>query len=423
MLDKFYDSFDQFFANIYTSLGMSEEFAKEYANYSEFLIALALAILGFYLLRFILRSFIVKTIQKSKNKWDDLLIQHRILHKASYLAPGFIMSISVDHILKNVNWLLDLSHLLLDIYFAVVFAVIVNALLSVFSNVIISTTSAKKIAIKGVTQVLKIIVYVILGIVIISYLMGKQPGTVLAGLGAASAIILLIFRDTILGFVGGIQLSAYDMVREGDWVSLPKHNADGTVIDISLTTVKVQNWDKTISTIPTYALVSESMTNWRGMEESGGRRIKRAVNIDMNSVTFSSKEELDKFKKIHLLKDYIEKKEEELKKHNEKENIDNSVLVNGRRQTNLGIFRAYLIEYLRRKPEINNEMTFLVRQLNPSEKGIPMEIYMFSKIQSWAEYEAVQADIFDHVIAAIPEFGLRVFQEPSGADFRNIVKN
>lgn len=423
MLNNFYDSFDDFFVNIYTGLGMSQTKAVEYANYSEFIIALLLAILLFYLVRFILRSFIVRAINKTQNKWDDLILKHRVLHKASYLAPGFLISISVDHILKSVDWLLNLSHLFLDIYFAVVFAVIVNALLSVVSQVVISTTSAKKIAIKGVTQVLKIIVYVILTIVIISYLMGKQPGTVLAGLGAASAIILLIFRDTILGFVGGIQLSAYDMVKEGDWVSLPKHNADGTVIDISLTTVKVQNWDKTISTIPTYALVSESMTNWRGMEESGGRRIKRAVNIDMNSVTFSSKDELEKFKKIHLLKDYIEKKEEELQKHNDKENIDNSVLVNGRRQTNLGIFRAYLIEYLRRKPEINNDMTFLVRQLNPSEKGIPMEVYVFSKIQSWAEYEAIQSDIFDHIIAAIPEFGLRVFQEPSGADFRNIVKN
>lgn len=421
MLDKFYDSFDKFFVYIYTGLGMSQPKAVEYADYSEFFIALLLAFLLFYIVRFVLRSFIVRAINKTKNKWDDLILKHRVLHKASYLAPGFLLSISVDHILKNVDWLLNFSHLLLDIYFAIVFAVIVNALLSVASQVVISTTSAKKIAIKGVTQVLKIIVYIILGIVIISYLMGKQPGTVLAGLGAASAIILLIFRDTILGFVGGIQLSAFDMVKEGDWVSLPKHDADGTVIDISLTTVKVQNWDKTISTIPTYALVSESMTNWRGMEESGGRRIKRAVNIDMNSVSFCSKEELDKFKKIHLLKDYIEKKEEELKKHNEKEKIDNSVLVNGRRQTNLGIFRAYLVEYLRRKPEIHNEMTFLVRQLNPSEKGIPMEVYVFSKIQSWAEYEAIQSDIFDHIIASIPEFGLSVFQEPSGTDLRNIV--
>lgn len=423
MLDNFYDSFDHFFAKIYINLGMSESLAKEYANYSEFIIAIALAVLLFYLVRFVLRSFIVRTIQKTKNKWDDLILKHRVLHKASYLAPGVLMSFSVDHILQNVEWLLNLSHLLLDIYFAIIFAIIINAFLSVVSQVIIKTTTAKKIAIKGVTQVLKIIVYVILVIVIISYLMGKQPGTVLAGLGAASAIILLIFRDTILGFVGGIQLSAYDMVKEGDWISLPKHNADGTVIDISLTTVKVQNWDKTISTIPTYALVSDSMTNWRGMEESGGRRIKRAVNIDMNSVSFTTKEELDKFKKIHLLKEYIEKKEEELKKNNDQEKIDNSVLVNGRRQTNLGIFRAYLVEYLRKKPEIHNEMTFLVRQLNPTEKGIPMEIYVFSKIQSWAEYEAIQSDIFDHIIASIPEFGLRVFQEPSGADFRNFVNN
>lgn len=423
MLNRFYDSFDAFFINIYTNLGMSEAKAIEYANYSEFLIALALAVLFFYLVRFVLRSVIVRTIHKTKNTWDDQILKHRILHKASYLAPGLIMSVSVGHILKDIDWLLNLSHLALDIYFAVVFAIIVNSILSLLSQVVIATTTVKSIPVKGITQVLKIVVYIILAIVIISYLLGKQPGAVLAGLGAASAIILLIFRDTILGFVGGIQLSAYDMVKEGDWISLPKHGADGTVLDISLTTVKVQNWDKTISTIPTYALVSESFKNWRGMEESGGRRIKRAINIDMNSVSFCSEEQLKKFKKIQLLKDYIEKKGEELKQFNEKGSIDNSVLVNGRRQTNLGVFRAYLVEYLKNKPEVHNGMTFLVRQLDPTEKGIPMEIYVFSKIQDWAAYEDLQADIFDHIIASIPEFELKVFQEPSGADFKEVINN
>jgi miniconductance mechanosensitive channel len=339
----------------------------------------------------------------------------------AFWAPGFIMNISVGHILKDDPWLLNASYLTLDIYFASVVAIVISAFLNVLSKVVIATTSAKPVPIKSATQVLKIFVYIILVIVIVSYLLGQRPGAILTGLGAASAIILLIFRDTILGFVGGIQLSAYDMVREGDWISLPKHNVDGTVLDISLTTVKVQNWDKTISTVPTYALVSESLKNWRGMEESGGRRIKRSINIDINSIAFTTKEQLEKFRKIHLLKDYIEKKEEELVKYNEVEKIDNSVLVNGRRQTNLGIFRAYLVAYLRKKPEINNDMTFLVRQLDPTEKGIPMEIYVFSKIQSWAEYEAIQSDIFDHIIASIPEFGLKVFQEPSGADFKSLV--
>jgi len=217
MLNSFYDSFDAFFINIYTKLGMAEAKAIEYANYSEFLIALGLAILLFYLVRFILRSFIVRTIHKTKNQWDDLILEHKILHKASYLAPGMLMSVSVGHILQNINWLLNLTHLALDIYYAVIFAIIINSILSLLSRVVILTTSVKSIPVKGITQVLKIVVYIVLSIVIVSYLLGKQPGAVLAGLGAASAIILLIFRDTILGFVGGIQLSAYDMVKEGDW--------------------------------------------------------------------------------------------------------------------------------------------------------------------------------------------------------------
>lgn len=421
MLNSFYDYFDQYLAAIYTSLGFSEAKAIEYANYSEFIIALLLSILFFYIVKFVLRSVIIRAITKTKNKWDDLLLEYRILHKASYLAPGLVMSISVDHILKDLDWLLNFSHLTLDIYFTIVFTIIINAILSVVSKVVITTTSVKPIPVKGVIQVLKIIVYVIMTIIIISFLMGKQPGTVLAGLGAASAIILLVFRDTILGFVGGIQLSAYDMVREGDWVSLPNHNADGTVTEISLTTVKVQNWDNTISTIPTYDLVTQSMKNWRGMEESEGRRIKRAINIDMQSVEFCSEEQLKRFNKIQLLQPYLAKKDSDLKKYNEKHKIDNSILVNGRRQTNLGVFRAYLKAYLKNIPEVHNELTFLVRHLNPTEKGIPVEIYVFSRIQSWADYEAIQADIFDHVIAIVPEFGLRIFQEPSGADFKSFI--
>jgi miniconductance mechanosensitive channel len=295
-----------------------------------------------------------------------------------------------------------------------------TSFLDVVNNVFKIKRSKNRVAIKGVSQVLKIIIYVILIIVIISFIIGKEPGAILAGLGAASAIILLIFKDTILGFVGGIQLTAYDMVKEGDWISLPQYGADGTVIDISLTTVKVQNWDKTISTIPTYSLVSDSMKNWRGMEESGGRRIKRAVKLDMTSVKFCSDEMLERFNKIDILKDYLKKTTAELEAYNKKMHISGDVLVNGRRQTNLGVFRAYLVAYLKNIPEINDKMTFIVRQLETSEKGIPMEIYVFSRIQSWVEYEAIQSDIFDHILAAIPEFDLRVFQEPTGADFRKL---
>ena len=425
-MESFYNYFNPFFVDFFTWAGLSQQNAMKMGEFGEFLMAIFLSILLFFIVNFILRTFVIRAIRNTKNEWDDLLLKHRVLHKASYLAPGFFLRASLRYIMGESDWLIDYPDFLIDIYITVVFTIVINSLLSVSSKVLIASSLLKSVMVKGMTQVLQIIMYVIMSLVIISLLLGEQPGTVLAGLGAASAIILLIFRDAILGFVGGIQLSAYDMVRERDWISLPKHDADGTVIDISLTTVKVQNWDKTISTIPTYALVSESMKNWRGMEESGGRRIKRSVKIDMTSVKFCTPEMLEKFRNIHYLSDYIDKTEDMVKEFNEKEKVDASILVNGRRQTNLGVFRAYLTEYLRNKPEINLDMTFIVRQLDPTERGIPIEIYVFSRIQEWAEYEDIQGDIFDHVLAVIPEFELRVFQEPTGADFaghRNLDKS
>jgi miniconductance mechanosensitive channel len=269
--------------------------------------------------------------------------------------------------------------------------------------------------------VVKIIFYAAAVIMIISIFSGKAPSLLLGGLGAMAAVLILVFKDTILGFVASIQLSANKMVNVGDWISMPKYNADGDVIDISLNTVKVQNWDKTIATIPTYALVSESFNNWKGMEESGGRRIKRSINIDMNSVGFLDAEQIEKFRKYYLLKDYINRKEKEISEFNKSLKLEGDQVTNGRKMTNLGTFRKYLEEYLKQHPKIHQDMTFLVRHLQPSDKGLPIEIYVFSNDQAWANYEAIQADIFDHILAIIPEFGLRVFQNPTGSDFRRLV--
>jgi miniconductance mechanosensitive channel len=228
---------------------------------------------------------------------------------------------------------------------------------------------------------------------------------------------MLVFKDTILGFVAGIQIGAYDMVREGDWIEMPKYGADGDVIEVTVNTVKVRNWDKTISTIPTYALISDSFKNWRGMSESGGRRIKRSINIDMTSVRFADEAMLSRFRKMALLQKYIDETQQLIDSENSAKGIDlSATTVNGRRQTNLGIFRAYLVAYLRNHPNIHKEMTFLVRHLQPTAQGLPIEIYVFSSDQVWANYEAIQADIFDHILAALPEFDLRVYQQPCGAD-------
>jgi len=253
---------------------------------------------------------------------------------------------------------------------------------------------------------------------IIGILIGKTPIYILGTMGAFAAVLILVFKDTILGFVASIQLSANKMVSIGDWISMPSKNADGTVIDISLNTVKVQNWDKTISTIPTYALVSESFNNWKGMEESGGRRIKRHLNIDVKSIHFLSDEEIEMAEKVKLISDYIAEKKEEIKKANP----ENEIPINQKRLTNIGTFRKYIEAYLENHPKIHNDMTFLVRQLQPSEKGLPIEIYVFSNDQEWANYEAIQSDIFDHILAIVPEFNLRVFQNPTGDDFRNLNK-
>jgi miniconductance mechanosensitive channel len=275
---------------------------------------------------------------------------------------------------------------------------------------------------KGYVQLIKIFVAIVAGLIVISIIFNKQISTLLAGVGAMAAVLILVFKDTLLSLVASIQLSANKMVKVGDWIHIPSRNTDGTVVDISLNTVKIQNWDKTITTVPTYSLVQESFHNWIGMEESGGRRIKRPVYIDANSIRFLDNEMKDKLKKIHHLREYIEKKESELETYNKEHNIDNSSVVNGRRLTNVGTFRAYVETYLRQHPRIHNDMTFLVRQLPMSDKGLPIEIYVFSNDQKWANYEAIQSDIFDHLLAVIPEFGLRVFQNPSGYDLRSLAK-
>jgi miniconductance mechanosensitive channel len=238
-----------------------------------------------------------------------------------------------------------------------------------------------------------------------------------------TAVLLLIFKDAILGLVAGIQLTANKMIAVGDWIEMPKYGADGDVLDLTLTTVKVQNWDKTITTIPTYALISDAFKNWRGMQESGGRRIKRSIAIDMNSIKFCDEEMLERFRKIQYISEHIERKRKELQEHNRLLKVDDSSLANGRRLTNVGTFRAYIQAYLKNHPAIHQNMTFLVRQLAPSDHGLPIEIYVFSSDTAWVTYEAIQADIFDHLLAVLPEFDLRVFQSPAGHDFQQLVSS
>ncbi|MCB0824063.1 MAG: mechanosensitive ion channel [Bacteroidales bacterium] len=390
------------------------------ADFTMFFILVLLSFITYFIARRVLLSLIHQLTKKSKTNWDDKLADRKFFKILSYLVPAYIIYVFTPVSLESYPDIAGGIRIVLTIYMIAVVVMAANAFLNAVVDIYHDFTIAKHKPIKGYVQVAKILVYIIGIITIIANLFGQNPLTIIGGLGAFSAVLLLIFKDPILGFVAGIQLSAYNMLQPGDWISMPKFDTDGTVIDVSLTTVKVQNWDKTISTIPTYSLISDSYKNWRGMEESGGRRIKRAINLDMKSVKFCTPEMLEKFRKFEYVKKYIHEKEAELSNYNEAHKVDNSVLVNGRRQTNLGVFRAYLRGYLNNHPDVHDEMTFLVRQLQPSEKGIPMEIYVFSRIQEWAKYENLQADIFDHILAVIPEFDLRVYQNPTGDDLQKI---
>lgn len=301
-------------------------------------------------------------------------------------------------------------------YIIVVALVVINALLNAFDIIYRTFPVSKVRPIKGYIQVVKIILFIVGGITIISNLIGQNPLIILSGLGALSAVLMLIFKDSILGLVAGVQLSSNDMVRVGDWIEMPKYNADGDVIDITLNTVKVMNFDKTITMIPSYALISDSFKNWRGMQTSGGRRIKRSIFIDTGSIRFCSEAMIEEYHKIQYLGDYLATRLSEIEQHNEERNIDKSNKVNGRQLTNIGVFRVYIQQYLKHHPKIHQNMTLIVRQLASGENGLPFEIYAFTNDTNWVVYESVQSDIFDHIFAVAPSFGLRVFQNPTGYD-------
>jgi miniconductance mechanosensitive channel len=389
------------------------------------LVALAiggLVILVDFLTKKIILNGIRTLVRKTKTQLDDILIKRRVFHKISHIVPALLIYFTARFIFKDYPTFEEIFERASLIYIVIIVILAVDSFINALHEIYLNLHIGKSRPIKGYIQVVKIIIYFIGVIVIISIIAKESPKTLLAGLGAMVAVLILVFRDTILGFVASIQLSANNMVKPGDWIEMPGHNADGDVLDITLNTVKVRNWDKTITTIPTYALVSESFKNWKGMEESGGRRIKRSIRIDMNSVRFVDPEMAEKLKKIHLLKDYIETRQEEIRKYNEENKIDGSILVNGRRMTNLGTFRVYIEQYLKNHPKVHQGLTMLVRHLQPDETGLPIEIYVFCKELAWADYEKIQADIFDHILAVVPEFGLRVFQNPTGGDFLNLAK-
>ena len=406
----------QDFQNLIAGLGLGEMWTTIISR-STAIVAVALIA---YIANFIVKRSIVRVmigvVRRTKTDWDDPLAERGVFTKLSHLAPALVIWAMAPLVFPGSPTLILIAKRAADVYMLIIGILVVDAFLDAVTDIYQKFEVSKRVPIRTYIQVTKIGVTVAALIFALTIVTGKEPWVFLSGLGALTAVLLLVFKDTILGFIASIQLVVHDMLRPGDWIEMPNFGADGDVTEITLNTVKVQNWDKTITTIPTYALISDSFKNWRGMSESGGRRIKRSIHIDVNSIQFSTPEMIEKFSKIEVLRDYIESKQQELSDHNQQKGIDESVLVNGRRMTNVGTFRAYLIEYLRRHPKIHNEMTFLVRQLQPTDKGLPIEIYVFSNDQRWVQYEDVQADIFDHIFASLPEFGLRPFQNATGHD-------
>jgi len=360
---------------------------------------------------------------RSPTTWDDHLVSRKVFLRLSHLAPAVVIYHFAGAVLEgHTGWLAAVQQGSI-IYMLAAGTWAVSSLFSALDDILSQTSSGRNLPIKTFVQVAQLLLFGLMGLTVTSLMLGKSPLILFSGLGAMAALLLLVFKDPLMGFVAGIQLSANQMVAIGDWIEMPQYGADGDVIEVALTTVKVQNFDKTIVTIPTYALISGSFKNWRGMTESGGRRIKRAIVIDMASVRFCDDEMLERFSHIQYVADHVSQKEAEIAEWNHTQGVDVSSPVNGRRLTNLGTFRAYVIAYLRHHPMVHQEMTFLVRQLAPTAQGLPIEIYVFSRDQDWANYEGIQADIFDHIIAVVPEFDLGVFQAPSGSDVREALSS
>ena len=376
-------------------------------------IILTISILFAYLLflvtnRIILRS-IAKIFRRTSTTFDDILLEQKVFHKLPYLIPLIFL-----YSLRDVVPFFKSVDRFLIALIALIILISLNALINAINDLYKKSRFADKLNIKSYAQVVKLIINSVGIIIIAALLAGKSPIYFLSGLGALTAVLILVFKDTILSLVSSVQISSNDLFKIGDWIEAPQFGADGNVIDIALHSVKVQNWDKTICVVPTNQLINSSFKNWRGMSESGGRRIKRSIKINMKSIRFCSDSMIEKFKTIHLLKDYIEEKLKEIKGYNIDKKIDEADLVNRRSLTNVGTFRAYIKFYLKNNAKIHNDMTFLVRQLAPQSDGLPIEIYVFSNDTDWINYESIQSDIFDHLLAILPEFELEVFQNLTG---------
>jgi miniconductance mechanosensitive channel len=385
------------------------------------LVALAAMCWGVWALTRLTIILLVKlVITRTKSDWDDKLYEYKVFRALSLILIAIIIQLAIPHVFRGYPKFLEYALMASKIYIVLSVMFSVNAILNALVGIMESTRHYSDKPLRSYKQVAKIVFYVIGFVLILAILLGQSPLYILGGFGAVTAVLLLLFRDPILGFTASVQMSAIDLIRVGDWITVEKYGADGEVMEINLTTIKVRNWDMTVTIVPSYAIVSESFKNWRGMEESDGRRIKRHINIKISSIRFCNKNLFDKLIQIERLQEYLQTKQEEINQFNQDHGINKEVLLNGRQMTNIGIFRVYAEKFLEQNPNINTDMTFMVRQLQPTEHGLPIEIYAFSKEKQLEKFEGVAADIFDHLLAAVPYFELEIFQSPSGSDMKNL---
>ncbi len=395
------------------------EFIEQYSENQKYTIYIVIILFTCIIIDLILKKIVIrilsKVILKNKFQWGNVLVERKVLYRMANIVPGIIIYFfapafgKFDYLVKRIA----------AVYILVMFYFVVNSLLDAINDVYIRFPISRVRPLKGLLQVIKIVFFIVITIVLIGTLLDQNPLILLSGIGALAAVFSFVFKDSILGFMAGIQLTTNDMLRIGDWIEMSQYGADGDVIDITLNTVKVQNFDKTIVTIPAYSLVSDSFKNWRGMMDYGGRRIKRAIYIDMGSIGFCYQEMIEKYKKIDYLKDYIIEKEQEITDYN-RNNVTGEEAINGKHLTNIGTFRMYVQNYLNNHPQLNKKSPPMVRQLPPGENGLPLEIYAFTETTEWTVFEMIQSDIFDHIFSIVGEFDLRIFQNPTGYDMQKI---
>jgi len=394
-------------------------FAKPVSAFIILIIIIVLAWLGHYLTRYLIVRIVTRLARRTKTTWDDILFDHGVFSSTAGILTVVVLMTLYPVFITGEHVLIALGSRVLLAWLIILIVRMVSRFLDAINEIyrVTSPEIAKRKPVKGYLQMVKIFMYIVGIILVITGILNVSPVGILSGFGAMSAVLMLVFKDSIMGFVASMQLTGNDLVRIGDWIEMPKYGADGDVIDITLQTIQVRNWDMTITSIPIYALISDSFKNWRGMSEADGRRARRTIYLDMKAVRFLAEEELDRLQKLPLLADYLAGKRAEISEHNARLGTAGDDIVSLRHLTNLGTFRAYVLAYLRSHPMVSKELTCMVRYLETTAKGIPMELYFFCTDKAWANYEAIQSDIIDHLLSVMHAFGLRVFQDLSGADF------